>query len=164
MKKTLLSKRLKLVPVNNSDEAYLYDLLRNPNVKKYLLDNDDVELKTIRKFIAESNALFQKSNFGLWIVQNLKTSNAIGLCGLFYFELLELLYVIHPEYQNNGFATEASLRVISYINSLETQYDVYASIDIPNRLSHRVAQNIGMIEVKEEINKNTNGLMKVYKL
>jgi RimJ/RimL family protein N-acetyltransferase len=72
--------------------------------------------------------------------------------------------VVHPDFENNGHATEACLGVIEYFSQLKLNYDVFAKIDLPNIESHIVANKIVMKEVGIEKNPVTGGDMKLYKL
>lgn len=164
MRKELFSERLKLKAVELSDLDFMFSLLRNSAVKKYLLDDTDIEKKTVEGFIIESNSLFVNKNIGLWIAQLKSNSKYIGLCGFLNNEVLELIYIIHPDFENNGYATESCAILIEYFLKLKPDNALYAKIDIPNTSSHFVAKKIGMVEIKEEINENTGGVMKVYKL
>jgi ribosomal-protein-alanine N-acetyltransferase len=164
MKKELLTNRLRLIPIEPHDSDIIFSLLRNDKIKKYLCDNRDIEKDVVKRMISSSEILFKEKGIGLWVNKNLVNHSIIGFCGFFKSDLLELIYVIHPDFQNNGFATEACSRVIEHFNQLKLNDDVFAKIDVPNIESHIVANKIGMREIGIEKNPITGGDMKLYRL
>lgn len=77
----------------------------------------------------------------------------IGIAGLYTFFMEpqpQLLYALLPQYQKNGYATEASRCIIRYaFENLEYDY-LLASCDTPNVSSVRVMERLGMQKLKEE--------------
>ena len=164
MKKELLTSRLRLVPVETQDCDLILAMLRDDKIKKYLCDNQDLEKDVVEGIISNSESLFEEKGIGLWLIKDQSNHSTKGFCGFFKEDLLELIYVIHPDFQNQGFATESSLKVIDYFNQLKLKDDIFAKIDLPNVESHLVASKIGMKEIGIEKNVVTGGDMKVYKL
>lgn len=164
MKKELLTNRLRLIPVEPQNSDLIFSLLLNDKIKKYLCDNRDIEIDVVKRMISSSEILFEEKGIGLWLIRELATDSIVGFCGFFKNQLLELIYVVHPDFQNSGYATEASLRVIEYFDQFKLGDDVFAKIDLPNIESHVVANKIGMREVGIEKNRLTGGDMKLYKL
>lgn len=164
MKKKLLTDRLELIPVESGDGDEIFMLLRNDRIKKYLCDNKDIEKDVVATMISNSEALFKEKGIGLWLIRDSIDYSIMGFCGFLKNKQLELIYVIHPDFQNNGFASEATLRIIEHFKQLKIKEDVYAKIDLPNTESHLVANKIGMREIGIEKNSVTGGDMKLYRL
>ena len=164
MKKELLTDKLRLVPVETQDCDLILAMLSNDKIKKYLCDNKDIEKEVVESIISKSESLFEEKGIGLWLIKDQVNHSIKGFCGFLNNDVLELIYVIHPDFQNNGFATESSLRVIDYFNQLKLKDDIFAKIDLPNVESHLVANKIGMKEVGIEKNLVTGEDMKLYKL
>lgn len=164
MKRKLLTDRLRLVPVQTQDFNLIYSMLRNKKIKKYLCDNKDIEKDVVESMIRKSDSLFEEKGIGLWLIKDRVNHSVKGFCGFLNTQALELIYVIHPDSQNKGFATESTLRIIDYFNQLKLQEVIFAKIDIPNVESHLVAKKIGMKEIGIEKNEVTGGDMKLYKL
>ncbi len=164
MKKELLTDKLRLVPVETQDCDLILVMLCNDKIKKYLCDNKDIEKEVVESIISKSESLFEEKGIGLWLIKDPVNHSIRGFCGFLNNDVLELIYVIHPDFQNNGFATESSLRVIDYFNQLKLKDDIFAKIDLPNVESHLVANKIGMKEVGIEKNLVTGEDMKLYKL
>lgn len=164
MKKELITKRLRLIPVKNQDLDFLFSFLRNDNIKKYLCDNRNVEKAFVKSIISNSDILFDKKGIGLWLINSLDKLSPIGFCGFFEDQLLELIFAIHPDNQKHGYATESASKVIEYFNQLDLIDEIYAKIDKPNIASHVVIAKMGMSEINEEKNQITGGDIKVYKM
>ncbi len=164
MKKELLTDKLRLVPVETQDCNLILAMLHNDKIKKYLCDNKDIEKEVVESIISKSESLFEEKGIGLWLIKDPVNHSIRGFCGFLNNDVLELIYVIHPDFQNNGFATESSLRVIDYFKQLKLKDDIFAKIDLPNVESHLVANKICMKEVGIEKNVVTGGDMKLYKL
>jgi ribosomal-protein-alanine N-acetyltransferase len=160
----LLTDRLRLVPVDQTDFEFIFSLLRHDKIKKYLCDNRDIENEFVKRLIKRNTSLFEEKGIGLWVIKLTTASSAVGFCGFIKDRLIELIYVVHPDFQNDGYATESILKVLEYFHQLKLPDEIFAKIDNPNLASHVVASKIGMIEVGEEINPVTDGIMKVYKL
>ena len=164
MKKKLLTDRLQLIPVGNRDGDTILTMLRNDKIKKYLCDNRDIEKDAVESIIDGSESLFEEKGIGLWLIKDLAGRSVIGLCGFLKSDVLEILFVTHPDFQNNGFATESALKVIAYFNQLKLKDEIFAKIDLPNAESHAVAGKIGLKEIGMEKNKVIGGDMTLYKL
>ena len=164
MKKELLTDRLRLVPVCPQNFKFIFSLLRNDQIKKYLCDNENIEKEVVKSIIKRNESLFEEKGIGLWLIKSPTNSSPIGFCGFIKDEVLELIYVVHPDFQNYGYATEGISKVIEYFHQLKFHDEVFAKIDKPNLASHVVATKIGLMKVGEEKNPVTGGIMKVYKL
>ncbi len=164
MKKELFTKRLKLVSVSAQDCDIIHSMLLNSHVKKYLCDNREIEKEIIEDMVRKSDSLFEEKRIGLWLIEDRGTQAITGFCGFIDGEVLELIYVIHPDFQDNGFATECSFGIIDYFKTLNLNDRIFAKIDLENTKSHLVAKKIGMIEVGIEKNQVTGGDMKLYEL
>ena len=164
MKRVLLSRRLELVPINFIDADKLLSLLRNDKVKQYLCDNKEIEKDEVIRIVSGSESLFDAMDIGLWWIRILESFEIIGFCGFFRGEIIEIIYVIHPDHQRKGFATEATKRLVEYYQLLNLKEDIYAKIDEPNVESIIIAEKIGMAETGKETNPFTNGPMKVFTL
>ena len=82
--------------------------------------------------------------------KQLEAVGFVGLYGFFSEPQPQLLYALLPQYQQQGFATEASQRIVHYaFDELGYAY-VEASCDEPNVASVRVMERLGMWRLKEE--------------
>lgn len=149
----LTTERLRLRPIQLPDEALLHTLWTNPGVRKYLWDDVVIPLEKVKEIIALNTQYFADHQWGLWLITLKLTKKAIGFTGLWYFfdeNQPQLLYGLHPDYWGQGYAVEASRKIIEYaFQTLGFAY-ITASCDKPNIASLKVAEKLGMQWVKEE--------------
>lgn len=146
--------RLILKPLLESDLNTLHSIFINPQVKKYLCDDNIWSLQQVEEMIVESQKLFEEKKFGIWLINTKDEQKVIGFVALWYFfdeEQPQLVYALLPEAMKKGYATEASTKILDYcFNELSYEY-LIASCDQPNIESKKVAERIGMKEVEEKI-------------
>ena len=158
----LHSGRIEYIPISDQDCDELLALLHHPIFNKYLCDNRDLERAFVEAMIRDRNALFAGKGIGLWLLKHRYEQSVPGFCGFYKNEVLEIVYVSHPDFQGKGLATECALRVIGYLQQGNQPEPFFAKIDLPNIASHKIARKIGMQEVCMEINSVTGGKMLVY--
>ncbi|GAB4341023.1 MAG: GNAT family N-acetyltransferase [Flammeovirgaceae bacterium] len=146
--------RLTLIPAGAGKFDDIYKVFTNEFVRKFLCDDTILSKDQVQSFIYTSDKMFIENNYGLWLLYTKDTNAMIGLSGLWSFfeeNQPQLLYALLPEYTKNGYAKEASLKIIEYsFNQLGFSY-LDASCDAPNIESHKVALTLGMKKLKEEI-------------
>ncbi|WP_420579773.1 GNAT family N-acetyltransferase [Reichenbachiella sp.] len=146
----LTTQRLQLCPITKDDSEWFYILNIDPQVRKYLWDDEVIPLSLSNDIINESIDCFKLKKWGLWKILT-QDETIVGYCGLWnFFEepQPQLLYVIDPNYHGNGYAREASQAIIKY--AFETlQYDyLIASMDNLNSPSIHVCESLGLNEVE----------------
>ncbi len=150
----LTTKRLQLRPVQAADESQLHTLWANPEVRKYLWDDEVIPIGKVKEIISLSTKYFTEQDFGLWLITLKETKAVIGFTGLWYFfdeNQPQLLYGLHPDYWGEGYAVEASRKIMEYaFQNLGFTY-IIASCDKPNIASMKVAEKLGMQKEKEEV-------------
>lgn len=78
--------------------------------------------------ICPIHSLFEKSQFGLWSIETLEGSEAIGFTGLWYFfeenqNQPQLINALLPDATEQGYGTEAARKVLEYgFDRLDYQY------------------------------------------
>jgi ribosomal-protein-alanine N-acetyltransferase len=153
-----------MLPVEETHASILFELLRNDAIKRYLLDNREIEEDFVLDVIRKSQRLFEEQGIGLWLIHPSNTKTPIGVCGFVRSDTMELLYVIHPTHQGNGYATEAASKALSYYLELGFTEAIHARIDEPNVESHAVAKRLNMTLVGTQRNATTGGTMLVYRI
>jgi ribosomal-protein-alanine N-acetyltransferase len=149
----LLTDRLQLEPIGTSDLVMLHALLTDESVRKYLFDEQVIPISHTAQILETSRDTFVRHRYGLWLVYTKKHWEPVGFVGLYTFfsePQPQLLYALLPQYQRQGFASEASGRVVRYaFEALGFAY-LKASCDRPNVASVRVMERLGMWWQKEE--------------
>lgn len=147
MTRTIISRRLLLRPITESDATGLHRLWIDAQVRRYLWDDKIISLKHTEDIIKKSAHLFDRHGFGIWGVREHHSSRLIGFAGYWHFHTppsLELLYGVAADHWNRGIATESSRCVIRYGFKVLRFHTVEASTDVMNQASVRVLEKIGM--------------------
>lgn len=150
----LTTKRLQLRPIQATDEVLLHDLWTNPGVRKFLWDGVIIPIEKVQEIIALNTKYFADQKLGLWLINMKQAYKVVGFVGLWYFfdeSQPQLLYGLYPDFWREGYAVEASRKIIEYaFQTLGFTY-ITASCDKPNLDSIRVAEKLGMQRIKEEV-------------
>lgn len=107
-------------------------------------------------FVNKINVLFKNHGYGLYAIDELKTSEFIGFIGFSYpsFALeftpcIEIGWRIRAEKWNKGFATEGANACLNFgFNQLNFK-EVYSFTSKVNTKSERVMKKIGMKKIQE---------------
>lgn len=143
--------RLWLRPLRHEDVDALHELWIDPDVRKYLWDDQIIPKEQARSVVEESIALFDAKGLGLWAVLLRGEEALSGFCGYWFFRdppELELLYGMTPVHWGKGLAMEAARAILRY-GFEELGFErVVGSTDIPNVASIRVMEKAGMTFAK----------------
>jgi len=146
----LTTERLTLRPLATADADALHAFCTDPEVRRYLWDDEIVPRDTVDAIIRQSEASFVAEGFGFFGLE-LRESEAsrglVGFCGHRRFEdgrHVELLYGILPDYWGEGLVSEAAVEVLRHGFEECGIERVIAATDTPNQRSVRVLQRLGM--------------------
>jgi ribosomal-protein-alanine N-acetyltransferase len=142
----LTTERTVLRPLEESDSSVMHALWADPGVRKYLWDDVLISAEQAKEAISASRAHFDKHQFGLWAVCDRLTGDVIGFCGFRPADSRapELLYGLWPRYWRQGLAHEAAAAALAYVFRVLGCREVVAATDVPNEVSARVLQRLGM--------------------
>lgn len=146
------TRRLILKELSLEDYEKLYFIREKKSMISFLPVQDTLEneLAKHKHYIMYQYEFF---DYGLWGVY-LKDGTLIGQAGIQNQEyrnqtILELSYLIGPEYQRKGYATEAILAIYDYVVSNLQQNRLLAIIAKNNLPSIKTAMNLGMKRCEE---------------
>lgn len=133
-----------------SDLPALYELYAKPGMTDYVepLYDYETELEYQKAYIENMYGFYE---YGMWLVFSKETGKLIGRAGL---EHDELGYMIAPELQNLGYATEVCRFIIDYARENTDFEELYCRIDERNTASVRLAKKLGFTnsgQVDEDI-------------
>lgn len=142
--------RLHFRRMGPDDVAALHAHWNDPDVRRFLWDDEVVPVETVRAVLATSDASFAQAGYGLWVL--LDASGALlGFCGLRRIEgsaEVEILYSVAPARWGDGLATEAAAAVLRHAFGAVGLRRVFGGIDAPNVASRRVLEKLGMRAVE----------------
>jgi ribosomal-protein-alanine N-acetyltransferase len=144
--RTLVTARLDLVPGTLADVPALWELWTDPDVRRYLWDDQVIPVERARALVADGVAAARASGLGLWTVRRRGAEEIVGFCGLLPNTSgeVELLYGLAPACWGQGLATEAARAVLRHAFDDLRVACVVAATDPPNRASIRVLERLGM--------------------
>ena len=143
----LLTARLHLRPYTRDDLDALHRLWTDPDVRRYLLDDEAVARGFVANEIKETRALFETHGFGQFAIRRKDEDALIGFTGYRFFHdppELQLIYGIAPAYWGRGLAPEAARAMIRFGFEACGLDAVVAATDPPNKASVRVMEKAGM--------------------
>lgn len=147
---TLETNRLRLDPVLPRDTAALHQLWTDPDVRRYLWDDEEIPLATAAAVTSASAHDFAARRFGLWTMRTRGAeagAPVIGFCGLRSQGIgtePELLFGLLPAYWGRGLVREAARAVIDYAFGTLHLRRIVAATDVPNERSARTLTALGM--------------------
>lgn len=136
----------------------LWDLYAQPSVTDYiqpLHETKEKEEAYQRDYIHYMYGFFE---YGMWLVEDKKTGRIIGRAGIETNERCrdgeaELGYVIHPENQRQGIATEVCRGILQYAARELEIHSIFARVHKKNRASVGLLEKLGF--VREESQEDT---------
>lgn len=138
-----------------ADLPALYELYDKPGMKDFVepLYDYETELEYQKAYIENMYDFYE---YGMWLVFSKETGKLIGRAGL---EHNEMGYMIAPEFQNLGYATEVCRFIVDYARKNTDFEELYCRIDEKNVASVRLAKRLGFVRNGQIGNeRNTGGL------
>ena len=138
-----------------SDLPALYELYDKPGMTDFVqpLYDYETELEYQKAYIENMYGFYE---YGMWLVFSKETGKLIGRAGL---EHNEMGYMIAPEFQNLGYATEVCRFIVDYARKNTDFEELYCRIDEKNVASVRLAKRLGFVRNRQIGNeRNTGGL------
>lgn len=149
----LQTKRLRLVPCGLNHLTPIHLLWTNKQIKRFLFDDQTISVADARQFIESSERNFAASGWGIWLIYLANNrQEPIGFVGLLDSENVfapRLLYGLHPDYWEQGFATEAARAVLDHAFDRLGLPKVVSDVDESNIASVRILGKLGMRQTKK---------------
>ncbi|HEV7515420.1 MAG TPA: GNAT family N-acetyltransferase [Thermoanaerobaculia bacterium] len=144
------TERLLLCPLRASDRNDLHHLFVDPDVRRYLWDDEVLPIEQTWAVVTESLRRFAADGTGLWAVTRPGRPPLAGFGGYWPFPAgLEILFGLAPVHWGRGLATELARTLLRY-GFEELGLDrVDGSADAPNAAALRVMEKAGMREVEK---------------
>jgi len=138
--------RLHFHRMGPADLAGLHAHWNEPDVRRYLWDDEAVSAETVQAVLAASDESFARAGYGLWVLRD-AGGTLLGFCGLRPIDgtaEVEILYSVAPSRWGDGLATEAAAAVLRHALDEVGLPRVFGGIDAPNVASRRVLEKVGM--------------------
>lgn len=151
----LQTDRLLLRPYGRADVDALERIFGDPDVRRYLFDDEVMPREWVEAEAAANERLFAERGYGVALVYPRDSSagasgvavEAMGFAGFRPFFTppeLQLLYGLLPEHWGKGYATEVASALVRHGFEDHGFTEVIGVTDPPNRASMRVMARAGM--------------------
>lgn len=146
MPRDLTTSRLTLRPLTAADVEAAHALWTDPDVRRYLWDNEAITPDRAREVVEASRRDFAARQYGLWGVYESLSGAFIGFAGCREWPDggPELMYGLAPAWWGRGLATEAAGAVLEHVFERLGHPFAMAATDPPNAASIRVMERLGM--------------------
>lgn len=149
------SDRLNMRPTHICDADFICELLNMPKWHQFIGDRKVNNSDDAKKYIeTRMNPQLKRLGFGNFTVIRKSDSAKIGTVGLYDREGLEGLdigFAFLPDYENKGFAFEASTALINYIADNFDLNVINAITDKQNFASQKLLEKLGLEFIKNVI-------------
>lgn len=148
------TKRLIIREMSTEDVPHMYEIYKNPDVRKYIPDIDDYLEAEVEKQAAYIRNVYSFYGYGIWGVYSKTTRQLIGRCGIENLtidgkEEIALSYVLDKQHWGYGYTLECCHAVFEYAQSELDITRIVAVIDKENIRSIHTAANLNMKQEKE---------------
>jgi [ribosomal protein S5]-alanine N-acetyltransferase len=163
----LNTERLILRHFQAEDLEPLYDLYRDPEMRKYYPDGTRTREQTKGELEWFMNGHPKNPKLGLWATIDRHTGDFIGRCGLLHWAMeggdkIEVAYMIDKKRWREGLASEAATGIVKYALGTLGLQRLICLVVPGNEASAGVARKIGMHF--ERVHEDEFGLSHIYAL
>lgn len=145
---TLETDRLTLRGMRVSDAEDMFAYARRPSVTTYLTWDPHASIEETREYLTYVGQRYRTGDFYDWAVIRKADGRMIGTCGFTSFncpaDSAEIGYVLNPDSQGQGYATEAVRRVLTFGFEELSLHRIEARFIQGNIPSHRLMERVGM--------------------
>ena len=122
-----------------------------PDVRRYLWDDQRVGLAEVTALLAASDESFEAGGFGLWCLREADGGPIVGTVALREVEdhpgRVEVMYSLAPSHWGRGLATWAAREAVAFGLDVVGLAEVLGGADAPNVRSEAVLRRIGMTPI-----------------
>ena len=141
------TERLVLRELAESDDAFVLELVNEPDWIRFIGDKKVRTLEDARKYLREGPiASYRKNGFGLWAVETKGDRKTAGICGLIRrpeLEDVDLGFAFLARARGQGYARESAAAVVDLARS-KFGLERLLAITVPeNARSIRVLEQVG---------------------
>jgi len=148
------SDRLYLRPTTEEDAALVLAILTAPKALKFIGDRNLYSEEDAREYIRQ-RALPQlrERGYANYTLVTKESGTKVGVCGLYVrpdLELIDLGYALHPDHEGQGYAREASKRIMQGAKERFGQLKLSAITHGENTASIKVLEALGFTHLGQK--------------
>ena len=145
---TLVTERLELAPMVEGDSDALFALLKHPEIHIFTGDRPPASADDVRATIRRRESRRSPEGDELWLNWTLRLKADQSVVGYVQAGVkagrADMAWVIGLPFQSQGFASEASQRVLEWLRDDLHVSEVRANINPDHTASQKVARKIGL--------------------
>jgi [ribosomal protein S5]-alanine N-acetyltransferase len=152
------TERGRLIPATRADLDALWAIWREPEVRRYLFDDEDVTRERAAEVLDTCLAEGQHGR-GLWTIHVEDERTSIGCAGLMpvgvadydpaLVGMIEPVVALAPCWWGRGHAIEALRVLVDYAFGALALERLAGATDVPNEASHRMLVSAGFVPQRE---------------
>lgn len=140
--------RLALRPLTVENDAFIHELVNDPDWLRYIGDRGVRTVADARAYILKGPvASYAQHGFGLWLTMRKSDSVPLGICGLLKRDNLEDVdvgFAFLPEFRAQGYAFESAAASLAYGRSVLGLKRIVAVTSPDNAGSIRMLEKLGL--------------------
>ena len=148
------SDRLYLRPTTEEDAALVLAILTAPKALKFIGDRNLHSEEDAREYIRQRTLTqLRERGYANYTLVTKETGTKVGVCGLYVrpdLELIDLGYALHPEHEGQGYAREASKRIMQAAKERFGQLKLSAITHGENTASIKVLEALGFTHLGQK--------------
>lgn len=147
--------RLEMRPTHIEDATFILELLNTPKWHRFIGDRNVSTVEEAQHYIeVKMNPQLERLGFGNYTVIRKSDRTKLGTVGLYDrkgLEGLDIGFAFLPEHEKQGFAYEACVALMDYIQSNFELSIINAITDKENFASQKLLEKLGLIFQKKLI-------------
>ncbi len=164
----LITERLLINQLNNSDAAFIQELLNTEEWIKYIGDRN-VHNKQAAISYLEHGPLksYEENSFGLMAVRDPNSLVPMGMCGLLkraYLDSVDLGFAFLPEFTKKGYAFESAESMLKDARERLQLEKIYAITSIDNVQSIKLLNKLGFKHIDIITEPHTHELLQLFEV
>ena len=148
------SDRLYLRPTTEEDAALVLAILTAPKALKFIGDRNLHSEEDAREYIRQRTLTqLRERGYANYTLVTKETGTKVGVCGLYVrpdLDLIDLGYALHPEHEGQGYAREASKRIMQAAKERFGQLKLSAITHGENTASIKVLEALGFTHLGQK--------------
>ena len=139
----LVTTRLSLQPLTLNDAAFVFELVNTPGWLQFIGNRNVNNLDESRHYIQK---IMDNSNIQYWVVRLNEQNQSIGIVTFIkrdYLEYHDIGFAFLPKYGKNGYAQEATLKVLNELRKEKAHSQILATTIKDNIRSIQLLKKLG---------------------
>lgn len=143
----MTSARLCYTPLAFQDLDAFHALVREPHIRRHLMDGQLMPREWIAEQIEDSRSLFAQRGVGVWLARLPATNDIVGFCGFLLQPQIhpspQLMYAVREPFTRQRYATEMARACVAEARRHRGFDVIIASVDDTNAASMRLLTRLG---------------------